>query len=614
MKKIYKYLLLGLIGTNMSCADIDLSPLSEGSSENWYRDVAEIQMSLNDLLRPDFYPIDSWMWDDDMERRDVPNAMVAGTITSKTADVVNRWTALYKGISRSIKIVEALEAGTAEGLSADKINQFKGEAYFYMGFAHATLATYWGDAIINKTGMSLEDAYTAQRSPKAEVLAWAYECFDKAIELLPSTMSSQMRPTKGSAYGFVARFALFHGDWQKAADYAKKCMDMGVYQLHADYGDLFVADKSPELLFYFKGDKEYNGGVGYGITADVMQFTPRQYGAFCNSGPSFSLFCAYPCIDGKPIDESPLYNPKDGWANRDPRFYKVIAPQVTKYSDKFEAYEAARADGTFGEKFPEYILMNHECNQNPYATLVYEATTGKMVANQDSRAVNAHAIYSIMMLKKYVKRDWVDYKMYKNSSDNVTPYLRYAEVLMTYAEAMNEMGKCTQEVLDITVNKIRERAYAGSGLQYPKAVADTKEALRSLIRIERRIEFPFEALRYRDLLRWKMAEENLSENVYVAMEASQNAPAGWDGKSTDKLSDAFKRILRMWDDGNWPLRGTPEIDENGTANLKPQLEVVNGYQQLLIRNKRMFGPHNYLWPVPADDILVNPNLTQNPGY
>lgn len=62
----------------------------------------------------------------------------------------------------------------------------------------------------------------------------------------------------------------------------------------------------------------------------------------------------------------------------------MIAPQVTKYSDKYDAYYAAREDGTLAEKFPEYILMRHECNQNPYATTVYEPATGKMVANQDS--------------------------------------------------------------------------------------------------------------------------------------------------------------------------------------------------------------------------------------
>ena len=614
MKKIFKSLLVGLLFVNAGCADIDLSPLSEGSSESWYRDVTEIEMSLNDLLRLDFYCLDSWQWDDDFERRDDPAVMVRGTVTAQTADVKSRWTALYKGISRSIKIVEALESGTAQGLSEAQVNQYIGEAYFYMGFAHATLATYWGDAVINKTGMSLEDAYNLTRSPKAEVLAWAYECFDKAIELLPDAMSAQMRPTKSAAYGFVARFALFHQDWQKAADYAKKCMDMGVYELHPDYGDLFVADKSPELMFYFKGDKTYNGGVGYGVVADVKQFTPRQYGAFCNTGPSFSLYCAYPCTDGLPIDESPLYNPKDGWANRDPRFYEVIVPQVTKYSEKYDAYYAARADGTLAEKFPEHILMRHECNQNPYATTVFEPATGKMVANQDSRAVNAHAIYSILMLKKYVKEDWADYSLYNNGSDNIVPYMRYAEVLMTYAEAMNELGKCDQTVLDATVNKIRARAYAGTGMDYPRVMAGTKDDLRSTIRIERRIEFPYEGLRYRDLLRWRLADKILSEDVYVAMEASQCAPAGWDGVSTDALSDAFKRILKMWDDGNWPLRGTPDIDENGTPNLKPQLEVIDGHQQLLVRKNRLFQAHNYLWPIPADDILVNPNLTQNPGY
>ena len=94
MKKIFKSLLVGLLFVNAGCADIDLAPLSEGSSESWYRDVTEIEMSLNDLLRLDFYTLDSWQWDDDFERRDDPAEMVRGTVTSKTGDVVSRGNAL----------------------------------------------------------------------------------------------------------------------------------------------------------------------------------------------------------------------------------------------------------------------------------------------------------------------------------------------------------------------------------------------------------------------------------------------------------------------------------------------------------------------------------------
>ena len=67
MNKITKCLCVGLMAMGFTaCADLDLNPLSEGSSENWYHDATEIEMSLNDLWRPEFFPIDGLEWDDDL--------------------------------------------------------------------------------------------------------------------------------------------------------------------------------------------------------------------------------------------------------------------------------------------------------------------------------------------------------------------------------------------------------------------------------------------------------------------------------------------------------------------------------------------------------------------
>ena len=100
-----------------------------------------------------------------------------------------------------------------------------------LGFAYCELTAYYGDCVLNK-GMTLDEAYVATRSPKSEVLAYAFECLDKAAEYLPNSYKGQQRPTKGAALGFKARFALFHEDWQTAVDAAQKCMDLGVYKLH----------------------------------------------------------------------------------------------------------------------------------------------------------------------------------------------------------------------------------------------------------------------------------------------------------------------------------------------------------------------------------------------
>lgn len=612
MNNISKYLFTGIVAISLTaCADLDLNPLSEGASENWYKDETEIEMSLNDLWRPDFFPIDAIYWDDDLLNRNGSNEITLGTVTSQWGTASSRWTSLYKAIARATKVIEALDNGTAVGVSEEKVNQYKGEAYFMIGFAYAELATYYGDCVLNN-GMTLEEAYEAVRTPKSEVLAYAYECFDKAKEYLPASYSTQQRPTKGAALGFKARFALFHEDWQTAIAAAEECMNLGVYKLHNNYGELFKANSSSELMFYFKGDLTLK--KGYGLMSSVRDFVIRKIGGYCNQSPSLELFCSYTCTDGLPIDQSPLYDPKDPFANRDPRMAMTIQPFKTKYSPDFAEYEQSKIDGTFPQKYPDYITLGYEYNPSPYANLVYEESSGKMVINNDGKASNQHSAYNGLLLRKFVKDDWKDYSNYGGVGDNCYPYLRYAEVLMTYVEAKNELGQCTQEDLDKTINLIRARAYAGSGIDYPRVEVASKEALRKTIRMERRSEFAFEGLRYRDLLRWRIAEKSHNKSMYYLSRAWSGS-AGWNGKtgsdSNLELSSDFLTILKNWDNGNFPVGGIPTIDESGLPDLSP-META-GY--ITTFYKMSFdATKNYLWPIPANDILVNENLTQNTGY
>lgn len=612
MKTINKCLLIGMFSLSMTaCADLDLNPLSEGSSENWYHDATEIEMSLNDLWRPDFFPIDDIDWDDDMLNRNGSNDVTAGTVTSQWGTSSTRWNSLYKAIARATKVIKSLDKGSASGLTESKINQYRGEAYFMLGFAYCELATYWGDCVLNKD-MTLEEAYEAVRSPKSEVLTYAYECLDKAIDFLPASHKGQQRPTKGAALGFKARFALYHNDWETAVQAAEECMNLKVYSLHDNYAELFKADSSPELMFYFKGDLSLK--KGYAHFTNIKDYVLRKYGGFANRSPSLELFCAYTCTDGLPIDESPLYDPKDPFANRDPRLAMTIQPFKTKYAADYIEYEQSKRDGTFPEKYPDYIFLGYEYNPNPYATKVYEVSTGEMVINTDGKAANQHSAYNGLMMRKFVKDNWKDFNSNGNVSDNCYPYLRYAEVLMTYVEAKNELGTCTQEDLDKTINLIRERAYRDSGVAYPVVKVASQEELRKIIRMERRVEFAFEGIRYRDLLRWRIAEKSHNKSMYY-LDRAWSGSADWNGQtgsaSNIQLSEGFLNMLKNWDEGNFPIGGIPEIDEDGLPNLKPMEEA--GYITTFF--KMSFDPEkNYLWPIPADDILVNDKLTQNPNY
>lgn len=595
----------------VACADLDLNPLSEGSSASWFHDETEIEMSLNDLWRADFFPIDDPAWDDDWLNRNGSNELTLGTMTSKSGTASGRWSAMYKGITRATKIVDALESGMAGNVPEAKVKQYEGEAYFVMGSCYGTLSMYFGDCVLAKGIMSLDEAYQASKSPKSEVVAYVYECLDKAASYLPQTCSGQQRPTSGAALGMKARIALYHGDYQVAADACEKVMNSGVYQLHSNYKDLFTANSSKELMFYFQGCNDQNKGIG--MFSNVKNLIIRKLGGFSNQCPSLELMCAYTCVDGLPIDKSPLYNPKDPFENRDPRMAYTIQPYKTKYSKDFAEYEASKLDGTFPQKYPDYITLGYEYNNSPYATTVYEVKSGKMVLNNDSKASNQHSVYNGLLLRKFVKDDWADCGNYKNTANNIYPYLRYAEVLMTYIEAKNELGSVSQADLDKSINLVRARAYAGTGVDYPKVTTGSQKDLRKIIRMERRAEFPFESIRYRDLLRWRIAEKSHNKPMYY-LNREWAGGTNWNGKvegSNRTLSAGFLTLIKNWEDGNFPIGGIPTIDENGLPDLS-EMEA-KGYITTFYK-MGFDASRNYLWPIPADDILVNPNITQNPGY
>jgi hypothetical protein len=610
-KNIFYLLFIMYIMLITSCANLDIQPLSNGSSENWYQSDEEIVMSLNDLYRPNFFPIDDRDWDDDVMNRNGSNEILAGTMTSQSGYASERWNTMYKGISRALKILEALHNGKISGISDANIKQYTGEAYFVIGFEYAELATYFGDAVLYKNSMPLDWLYNATRSPKREVLDYAYNCLDSAAMLLPEKYSGIQRATKGAALGFKARFALFHGDYAVAAKACEDCMALNAYSLHPTYSGLFTADSSPELMFYFKCDIELKFSVSWFST--IKDVVLRKIGGFANHSPSYQLMCSYLCTDGLPIDESQLYNPKDPFENRDPRMSVTIQPFKTKNAKDYAEYEQSKVDGTFPNKYPQYILDGYEYAPGPYSTKVYEVKSGNMVTNSDSKAANEHAAYDGLMIKKYSKDNWVNYANYNNQSDNIFPYLRYAEILMTYVEAKNELGECTQDILDKTINKVRERAYAGSGLKYPRVIMDSQAHLRKIIRMERRMEFPFEGIRYRDLLRWRIAEKTFNIPQYY-LPRVWSSSAYWNGSvenSNITLSNGFKTLLKNWDDGNYPIGGIPKIDDNGIPDISYMEDA--GYISRFYM-MQFDATKNYLWPIPAADILTNSKLKQNPGY
>jgi hypothetical protein len=597
MKKILLITVIFSTLTFSACVDLDLNPLSEGSSESWYSSQQEIEMSLNDWYRTDFFPIDDMTWSDDVAARNTTSAVQNGTLTAENGTIATRWQNYYKGIARALRLLKNMDNARAMGVPEASITQYEGQAWFYMGYAYGMLAFHWGDAILDKTGMTVEEAYSIARSPKADVLAYSYECLDKATERLPASYAGIQRATKGAALAFKARIALWNGDYATAATAAKACMDLNVYKLHSNYQSLFTASWSDEWIFFFRGDvtlKKY-----YWAAADVANCITRLSGGWGGQkAPSYELLCAYPCTDGKPIDESPLYNPKDFFENRDPRLAMTIVPFAT-------AHNKGVLDGTYDPR--DYLWLGYEYSPAPNRTTVYRASDGAQVSNTDSKARAEHAAYNGLVFKKYIDESFLENG--RTGAPTTYPMLRYGDVLLMYAEAMIEQSQCTQDVLDATINKLRERAYAGTGLTYPRVILGEKDAMRTIVRTERFIELAWESHRYADLIRWKLAEKVYNRPVYF-LNRAWSGSASWNG-SEASVSDAYRQLIQNWKDGNYPIGGVPEIDENGVADLSYMVDA--GY--IVVASGRTFDAgRDYLWPVPDADRLINDNLDQNPKW
>ena len=596
MKNILIY--IGIVSLTLSaCVDLDLNPLSEGSSASWYSTQQEIEMSLNDFYRTDFFPIDAMDWSDDVTVRNTTTAWQNGTLTAENKTISDRWQNHYKGIARALRLLKNMDKARTMGVSEANVTQYEGEAYFYIGYAYGMLASYWGDAILDKTGMTLDEAYSISRSPKADVLAYSYECLDEAAKRLPTSHAGIQRATKGAALAFKARFALRNGDYAVAAKAAKDCMDLDVYKLHDNYQNLFTASWSDESIFFFRGDvglRRY-----YWAASDIQNCISRLSGGWGGQkSPSYELICAYPCTDGLPIDESPLYNPKDLFENRDPRMTMTIVPFATAHNKSVLA-------GTYNPN--DYVWLGYEYAPNPARTTTLRASDGTQVGNNDSKARAEHASYNGFLFKKYINNQFLENNY--GGAPTTYPMLRYGDVLLMYAEAMIELDQCTQDVLDATINKLRERAYTGTGLTYPQATLGTQAAMRTLLRTERFIELAWEGHRYADLLRWRIAEKVYNSPVYLLSRAWSGSTA-WDG-SEASVSAEYRQLIQNWKDGNYPLGGIPEIDENGIADLRNM--VTAGY--IVVASERKFNPQrDYLWPVPDADRLINENLKQNPNW
>lgn len=569
-----KIFLAGLSLALVSCESMDLVPKSQGNTASWYTNETELALAANE-----FYILGYWQeplnsseqWCDNTTYRlqnrnpGSKGTILDGTMNGQQYEVYALWEQSYKLIARANTMLENIHK--AEGNVAQSvIDRYTGEACFARACKYADLIFFYGDVPYLERTETITEAEQKGRRPKEELIPLVYADFDKAIEGLPVSygQSAPVHFTKGAAMAMKARFALYMGDYEMAEKAAKACMDLGVYSLEPDYAKLFKQSTkvNPEKVFVLPRSIENDVVLDSWIVKNGL---PRNAGGYGSYNPSWDLLASYLCTDGLPIDESPLFDPRNPFKNRDPRCSMTIVAFNTEH-------------------------CGFEYDPSPAATTIMNYTTGKTQSNQDTRKVNQYASYTGLLWKKGIDASWLENGL-KVEQDYII--MRYADVLLMYAEAMIEQNKIDDSVLK-AINMVRARAYGvdvSETSAYPAVKMSTQKELRKVVRMERRMEFAMENSRLQDLMRWKLASKALNGYNYIMLQPD----------------DLLKNVVEK---GLWFWGMTPQIDEDGLADFSALFNA--GY--CTTGAKRSFPDREYLWPIPTHDMELCPNLTNNPGY
>ena len=563
MKKIVLFTLSACMTFLIACNSLDLNPLSTGSNANWYADESEVNMSLNDLYRDPFWPVDLETWTDNWMARNALTPITDATINSQWATSETYYQTAYKAIGRANTLLANIDKASGN-ISQSNLDRYNAEARFVRASQYSLLISHFGDVVYYADIPDLATAYNFSRTDKKTILKSIYEDYDFAISKLPLSYGSAdlKRATKGAALALKARIALYMGDWAVARDAAKACMDLKVYKLYPDFSTLFIPSTKNSVENVFAIPRSVTLG-SYFVDGGLIT---RNAGGNSGSNPSWDLFCSFLCKDGLTIDKSPLFDPRQPFKNRDPRCTATLVEFQTKHLG--------------------FMYQPH-----PDSLTCYNFNTGKYQINNDSRSNTQYASFNGIIFKKGIDDSWL---ISGNKVDPDKIIIRFADVMLIYAEAKIELNEVDQSVLD-AINQVRARAYNvdyKSSSAYPVVATTNQSDLRKTIRIERRMEFANEGIRYMDLIRWKLAEKVLNKPNYGMLDPT----------------DLRIKVIKP---GLWFFPQTPSIDEDGVADLTP---MYNAGLIKLLAVRKFDITKQYLWPIPAKELLINPNIKQNPGY
>lgn len=471
-------------------------------------------------------------------------------------------------------------------------NNYIGIARFFRALFYYDMVVRYGDVPWIDKPLQVEDEELyAPRDSRETVMSNVLADLNFACENILATEGDGSIITKGVAYGLKSRICLFEGTFRKyhtelgltssvdtwlneATNAAQYVMDSGAYSINTKEGPaaslraLFISDKpvQNEVMLASCASQEL------GILGDAnWWWTSSTYGLRFSMTRTFMN--TFLNLDGTPYTNDAAYATMgfyDECQNRDMRMAQTIRTPGYK------------RDG---------IMTPPDFQGNTYTG--YQPIKYCLDATSfDDGRLNTNAI----------------------------PLMRYAEILLNYAEAKTELGTLTNDDWTKTVGTLRARAGITNGLTAKPTTIDTylqqtyfpaiSDPTLLEVRRERSIELALEGFRYTDLLRWKKGELMTQKwrGIYVN---ALNTPMDLDHDGT--LDVVFYQGTKP---DNIPSTCAAVDVSVSETNQQGLSEGDHGYLTWSDNLPRYWYPDNrqYYYPIPSLVIVKNPQLEQNPGW
>jgi len=331
-------------------------------------------------------------------------------------------------------------------LDSTTMNQYKAEAKFFRAYYYFLLTQLYGDCVLTLQPLSNDNASaTLPRTAKAIVVDTILSDLAFAAAHLPNSAYNG-HVVRGSALGYMAKVFLANGAWQQSAATAQTIISEHRFSLYTGgYRNLFFKpgqNGNPEIMFsanYLPPNLYSPSDWLYSYVNSIQVLQP--------------LVNDYECTDGLPITQSPLYNSSKPYTNRDPRLAAtILVPGVWRGTTASTVFNLA----TVTPPVPSGFLPKKGVDSTRFPTT------------------------------------------YSTQSDQNWVFLRYADVLLMYAEAQNESVGPDASV-HAAIDSVRQRV--GMPVLPPGL---SQADMRTRIQHERRIELAMEGQRFFDLKRWRL--------------------------------------------------------------------------------------------------------------